>query len=197
MTSTNATDFAVEPRLRTGVDGLDDILGGGLPANHLYLLDGEPGTGKTTFALQYLLEGAANGERCLYVTLSESGAELAGVAASHAWNLAGIDVYELAAAAAVADEYTLFHPAEVELQETMKEVLEAVEAHVPARVVFDSLSEMRLLARDPLRFRRQILALKQFFVDARARCCCSTTAPRRMATCSCTAWRTGSWHSSM
>ena len=164
MTSTNATDFAVEPRLRTGVEGLDDILGGGLPANHLYLLDGEPGTGKTTFALQYLLKGAANGERCLYVTLSESSAELAGVAASHAWNLAGIDVYELAAAAAVADEYTLFHPAEVELQETMKEVLEAVEAHVPARVVFDSLSEMRLLARDPLRFRRQILALKQFFV---------------------------------
>src|SRR4029079_7368262 len=102
-----------------GVEGLDAILGGGLPANHLYLLDGEPGTGKTTFALQFLLEGVAGGERCLYVTLSESRAELSGVAASHGWSLSGIDIYELTAAAAIADDYTLFHPAEVELQETV------------------------------------------------------------------------------
>jgi circadian clock protein KaiC len=163
LSSTRLANFVPESRLRTGVAGLDDILGGGFPENHLYLLDGEPGTGKTTFAMQYLREGAAHGERCLYVTLSESRDELTGVAASHGWTLDGIDVYELAAAAAVADEYTLFHPAEVELQETMKAVLAAVETHSPKRVVFDSLSEMRLLARDPLRFRRQILALKQFF----------------------------------
>ena len=152
-----------ERRLLTGVEGLDEILGGGFPANHLYLLDGEPGTGKTTFALQFLLEGAARGERCLYVTLSESRAELQGVAASHGWSLDGIDIYELTAAAAIADDYTLFHPAEVELQETVRAVLSAVEEHSPMRVAFDSLSEMRLLARDALRFRRQILALKQFF----------------------------------
>ncbi len=152
-----------QPRARTGVAGLDEILGGGLPTDHLYLVDGEPGTGKTTLALQFLLEGATRGERSLYVTLSESRAELEGVAASHGWKLDGIDIYELSAAAAVEDEYTLFHPAEVELQETMKAVFGAVEEHAPVRVVFDSLSEMRLLARDPLRFRRQILALKQFF----------------------------------
>jgi circadian clock protein KaiC len=151
-------------RASTGIVGLDSILGGGLPTNHLYLLDGEPGTGKTTLALQFLLEGARNGEHGLYVTLSESTLELEGVAQSHEWNLDDIEIFELAAAgAAQPDEYTLFHPAEVELQETVTEVLEAVIAANPARVVFDSLSEMRLLARDALRFRRQILALKQFF----------------------------------
>jgi circadian clock protein KaiC len=151
-------------RASTGVAGLDSILGGGLPTNHLYLLDGEPGTGKTTLALQFLLEGAKTGERGLYVTLSESALELEGVAQSHGWNLDDIEIFELsAAAAAPADEYTLFHPAEVELQETVSEVLKAVSDANPSRVVFDSLSEMRLLARDPLRFRRQILALKQFF----------------------------------
>jgi circadian clock protein KaiC len=163
VTEKTLSDSEAERRLLTGVEGLDAILGGGFPANHLYLLDGEPGTGKTTFALQFLLEGATRGERCLYVTLSESRAELQGVAASHGWSLTGIDVYELTAAAAIADDYTLFHPAEVELQETVRAVLAAVEEHAPVRVVFDSLSEMRLLARDPLRFRRQILALKQFF----------------------------------
>ena len=152
-------------RARTGVEGLDDILGGGLPTNHLYLLDGEPGTGKTTLAMQFLLEGVAKGERGLYVTLSESAAELKAVAQSHGWSLDGIDVFELAkdSPRGIEEDYTIFHPAEVELQETVDEVLKAVEEHNPVRVAFDSLSEMRLLAREPLRFRRQILALKQFF----------------------------------
>src|SRR5947207_422260 len=101
VTEPTLSDSNLETRLLTGVEGLDAILGGGLPANHVYLLDGEPGTGKTTFALQFLLEGAARGERCLYVTLSESRAELEGVAASHGWSLSGIDVYELTAAAAI------------------------------------------------------------------------------------------------
>jgi circadian clock protein KaiC len=152
-------------RARTGVEGLDDILGGGLPTNHLYLLDGEPGTGKTTLAMQFLLEGVAKGERGLYVTLSESASELNAVAQSHGWNLEGIDIFELSKDSArdMEESYTIFHPAEVELQQTVDEVLKAVEEHNPSRVAFDSLSEMRLLAREPLRFRRQILALKQFF----------------------------------
>lgn len=157
--------LASPSRASTGVAGLDEILGGGLPINHLYLLDGEPGTGKTTLALQFLLAGAASGARGLYVTLSESRAELAGVAASHGWTLDTVDVFELATAEAEgADEgYTFFHPAEVELQQTMDAVLAAVDRSKASLVVLDSLSEMRLLARDPLRFRRQILSLKQFF----------------------------------
>jgi circadian clock protein KaiC len=152
-----------QQRASTGVAGLDDILGGGLPTNHLYLVDGEPGAGKTTLALQFLLDGRARGERGLYVTLSESRAELDGVASSHGWTLDGIEIFELSAEAVVEEDYTLFHPAEVELQQTVGAVLQAVEAQDPRRVVVDSLSEMRLLARDPLRFRRQILLLKQFF----------------------------------
>ena len=150
-------------RASTGIAGLDDILAGGLPTNHLYLVDGEPGTGKTTLALQFLIEGRRLGEKGLYVTLSESRTELNGVAASHGWNLDGIEIFELATEAAIEEDYTLFHPAEVELQQTVGAVLEAVERFQPKRIVFDSLSEMRLLARDPLRFRRQILSLKQFF----------------------------------
>ena len=152
---------------RTGVFGLDQILNGGLPRNHIYLIDGQPGTGKTTLALQYLLEGVRIGEPGLYVTLSESRAELSDVAASHGWSLDGVEIFELASERAQETEegYTLFHPAEVELQQTMDTVLGKIEATNPIRVVFDSLSEMRLLAREPLRFRRQILALKQFFSD--------------------------------
>jgi circadian clock protein KaiC len=153
------------PRASTGVPGLDDILGGGLPTNHLYLLDGEPGTGKTTLALQFLLAGAAQGARGLYVTLSETRAELEGVAASHGWSLEAVDVFELAPdeGGGLDEGYTLFHPAEVELQQTMDLVAAAVDRAGATLVVLDSLSEMRLLARDPLRFRRQILSLKQFF----------------------------------
>jgi circadian clock protein KaiC len=154
------------PLARVGVRGLDDILGGGLPRDRLYLLDGEPGTGKTTMALQFLMEGRDKGERGLYVTLSETAEELNAAASSHHWSLEGIQIVELAAVQGEsADEaYTLFHPAEVELQHTVESVLSEVEKHRPRRVVFDSLSEMRMLARDALRFRRQILALKQFFV---------------------------------
>ena len=158
---------AEQPRVSTGITGLDDILGGGLPTSHLYLVDGEPGTGKTTLALQFLLAGAALGERGLYVTLSETRAELAQVAASHGWTLDNIDVFELSAAemGGLEEGYTLFHPAEIELQQTMEAVLAAVERSRASLIVFDSLSEMRLLARDPLRFRRQILALKQYFAE--------------------------------
>lgn len=156
-------------RASTGVAGLDEILGGGLPTNHLYLVDGEPGTGKTTLALQFLLAGAARGERPLYVTLSESAVELREVATSHGWSLDAIHIFELSSEPSVALEegYTIFHPAEVELQQTIDAVLAAVERHAPSLVVFDSLSEMRLLARDPLRFRRQILSLKQHFAGRR------------------------------
>jgi circadian clock protein KaiC len=152
-------------RALTGIAGLDEILGGGLPTNHLYLLDGEPGTGKTTLALQFLLEGVSRGEKGLYVTLSESRAELEGVANSHGWTLDGIEIFELAeqGLGRTEDNYTIFHPAEVELQGTIDAVLKTVEKLNPKRVAFDSLSEMRLLAREPLRFRRQILGLKQFF----------------------------------
>ena len=163
LTATNAVREIA--RASTGIAGLDEILGGGLPANHLYLIDGEPGAGKTTLALQFLLEGARIGDRGLYVTLSESRQELLDVAASHGWDLTGIDMFELSSLGLsdAAEGYTLFHPAEVELQQTVDAVLKAVADHSPRRVVFDSLSEMRLLAREPLRFRRQILAVKQFF----------------------------------
>lgn len=153
------------PRARLGIQGLDDILGGGLPRNHLYLVDGEPGTGKTTLALQFLLEGVRLGERGMYVTLSESAEELKAVAQSHGWSLDGIDIFELSKDSGkdIEEGYTLFHPAEVELQQTVDRVLAVVKERNPLRVAFDSLSEMRLLAREALRFRRQILAIKQFF----------------------------------
>lgn len=147
----------------TGVYGLDTILDGGLPSGRLYLLDGLPGTGKTTLALQFLLAGAERGEQGLYITLSETKTELAEVAASHGWALGDIEVFELPAQEIGAEAYTLFHPAEVELQEVVDRLSATVERASARLVVLDSLSEMRLLARDPLRFRRQILALKQFF----------------------------------
>jgi circadian clock protein KaiC len=164
--SPEETANSARPKINTGVSGLDEILYGGFPANRLYLLQGEPGTGKTTLALQFLLEGRARGEHCLYVTLSETKDELGDVAESHGWSLQGIDLYELESTAQrlkPEEEYTVFRPEDVELADTMREVYEYVERVRPSRVVFDSLSEMRLLARDPLRYRRQILTLKQFF----------------------------------
>jgi circadian clock protein KaiC len=154
------------PRVETSVAGLDAILGGGLPGERLYLVEGDPGTGKTTLALQFLLAGARQGEPALYVTLSETHEELRAVADSHGWSLDGIAIHELSSDASLRAEtqYTVFHPSEVELGDTMNIVLATLERVRPRRVVFDSLSEMRLLARDPLRYRRQILALKQFFV---------------------------------
>jgi circadian clock protein KaiC len=150
----------------TGIAGLDDVLGGGIDPGRLYLVEGEPGTGKTTLALRYLLEGAARGERCLYVTLSESSNDLRLIAARHGWSLGDISLFELVPPEAILDperELTLFHPAELELSETSKLIFDRVNAVQPSRVVFDSLSEMRLLAQNSLRYRRQILALKHFF----------------------------------
>jgi circadian clock protein KaiC len=155
------------PKAGTGVEGLDDILGGGFPRDRLYLVEGGSGSGKTTLALQFLLEGARQGERGLYVTLSETEEELRGVAASHGWSLDGLTICDLAGSeeSLKADaQYTVFHPSEVEFGETTQAVLDEVERVQPARVVLDSLSEVRLLARDPVRYRRQMLALKQFFI---------------------------------
>jgi circadian clock protein KaiC len=127
----------------------------------MYLIEGHPGTGKTTLAMQFLLEGRARGEQTLYVTLSETSHELRAVAASHGWDLQGIEVFQLAASDGLKpnEQYTLYHPAEVELGETVKSLLDVVDRLRPTRVVLDSLSELRLLAREPLRYRRQILAL--------------------------------------
>ena len=155
------------PRLRTGVVGLDDVLHEGLIGGRLYLIDGNPGAGKTTLALQFLREGVRNGDRCLYVTLSETREELQAGAASHGWDLAGIEVLELVADESELDgeeHITMFQPSEIELTETTRKVIREVERLQPQRMVLDSLSEVRLLAQSSLRYRRQILALKQFFV---------------------------------
>jgi circadian clock protein KaiC len=168
MTDTIDTSASTErlPYARLGIPGLDAVLRGGLPRNRIFLIDGVPGTGKTTLALQFLLEGRAQGERGLYVTLSETTEELRAAAESHGWSLDGIEIVELSALTGEGSDeaYTLFHPAEVELQKTVEVVMAEIERQAPQRVAFDSLSEMRMLARDALRFRRQILALKQFFV---------------------------------
>lgn len=152
--------------ISTGVQGLDNVLAGGFPFGHLYLIDGDPGTGKTTLGIQFLMEGIRKGEAVLYITLSESEKELRQVARSHRWDLARIRIFELLPledSLRAEEQYTVLHPGEVELSETIKAILAQVEEVQPKRVVFDSLSELRLLARDPLRFRRQILALKQYF----------------------------------
>ncbi|HET9192233.1 MAG TPA: ATPase domain-containing protein [Vicinamibacterales bacterium] len=151
----------------TGIPGLDHILRGGLPRDRVYLLEGDPGTGKTTAALQFLRQGVGQGESCIYVTLSESANELNAVAASHGWTLEGIDIFELTPAdvrLGEDEQYTIFDPSEVELSDTIRAVIERVNRLNPSRVVIDSLAEFRLLAREPIRYRRQILALKQFFV---------------------------------
>jgi circadian clock protein KaiC len=159
------------PRISTGNPGLNDVLGGGLDRERLYLYEGRPGTGKTTLALQFLLEGARRGEPALYITLSETERELRLVAKRHGWSLEGVAIFELVPPETVLDpsqELTVLHPAEMELSETSQLIFEKVESLNPTRVVIDSLSELRLLAQSPLRYRRQILALKHFFAGRRS-----------------------------
>jgi circadian clock protein KaiC len=162
--ATGGNDHAL---VATGIEGLDDVLGGGFTPNRLYLIEGDPGAGKTTLALQYLLEGRSRGQRVLYVTLSETRAELEGVASSHGWALEGVDIHELMPSeeSLLPEAQTrMFHPSEVELSETTRAVLAEVQRLEPKRIVFDSLSEMRLLAQSPLRYRRQIMDLKHFLI---------------------------------
>ncbi len=157
-----------QTRISSGIPGLDDILVGGWPANHVYLVEGDPGTGKTTLALQFLIEGAQRGERVLYVTLSESKIELEGVAQSHNWPLTDVPIFEYTQgeeSLRPENEYSALHPAEVEFQDTMQGILKKVEEVRPARLVFDSLSEVRVLAGNSLRYRRQVLAFKHFFLN--------------------------------
>ncbi len=160
------TKFNDRQKCAMGVEGLDDVLGGGLPRNRIYLIQGDPGVGKTTLALQYLLEGVRLGETALYITLSETKEELEMVAESHGWDLKKINLFELASLEENLQgetESTFFHPSEVALNRTVKALLEEVTRVKPMRVVFDSLSEMRMLAETPLRYRRQISAVETLF----------------------------------
>ncbi len=157
-----------ERRISTGNEGLDNILGGGFDADRMYLYEGRPGTGKTTLALEFLLDGVCNGEKTLYISLSETQRELELVASRHGWDVSKVDIFELIPPETTLDrtqELTVLHPAEVDLAETTKLILDRVEEHSPQRVVIDSLSELRLLAQSSLRYRRQVLALKHFFAS--------------------------------
>lgn len=153
-------------RIDTGVSGLNDILSGGLPDRQMYLLEGDPGTGKTTLAMQFIMAGVRQGLEGLYVTLSESRAELEGSALSHGWNIKELPIAEFVPAEASLSpeqQYTVFHPSEVELAETIQKLTQLIGKVKPKRLVIDSLSELRLLAADTMRYRRQLLALKHFF----------------------------------
>ena len=155
-------------RASSGIAGLDDVLSGGLPRERIYLVQGDPGVGKTTLGMQFLIAGAARGERCLYITLSETAAEIREIVTAHGWSLDGIELVELSAvdpSSPLELENSLFEPSDVDLHETTRALLEHVERVKPSRIVFDSLSEMRLLAQSALRYRRQILRLKQYFAD--------------------------------
>lgn len=155
------------PRAATGIAGLDDILNGGLARNRLHLLEGSPGTGKTTIALQFLMAGAAAGEVGIYVSLAETERELRDGAASHGWDLDdNIVIVELIPPESVLDpqqHQSLLYSSDLELGETVQRIVDAIERLKPKRVVVDSLSEIRLLAQSSLRYRRQILALKHYF----------------------------------
>jgi circadian clock protein KaiC len=162
-----ANPVALEaPRLDTGTPGLNDILLGGLPPGQMYLLEGYPGSGKTTLAMQFIRTGVAQGEASLYITLSEPRSELEGSMHSHGWDPADIPIAEFTPAEASLspqEQYTVFHPSEIELATTVQRLTQIIEEVKPVRLVIDSLSELRLLASDAMRYRRQLLALKQFF----------------------------------
>ena len=169
---TMAASDTIPPRdvANIGIEGIDDILVGGFTRNRLFLVEGMPGSGKTTLAMQFLLAGAAAREPVLYVTLSETADELRAIAESHGWNLDGVHIRELTPSEnelETSEQNTLFHPSELELVDTTKRILADVEEIKPTRLVFDSLSELRLLAGNALRYRRQILALKHFFSKRR------------------------------
>src|SRR3954447_25560750 len=162
----NGSAFFCNKRCASGIEGLDDILNGGLPRDCFYLIQGDPGSGKTTLALQFLLEGVRRGESVFYITLSETRAELLKVARSHNWSLEGIPLLELSAIEQLLRpeaQTTVFHPSEMELTKVSKLLIDEAARMRPARVVFDSLSEFRLLAETALRYRRQLLNLKQHF----------------------------------
>src|SRR5947199_5462249 len=158
---------ALADKAKTGIWGLDNILSGGFSRGHVFLVEGAPGTGKTTVALQFLLEGVKAGEKCLYITLSETERELRDGAASHGWSLGeGIEVFELLPPESLLDseqQQSLLYSSDLELGETTKQIFEAVERARPHRVVLDSLYEIRPLDQSSLRYRRQILAIKHYF----------------------------------
>ncbi|HLO24295.1 MAG TPA: ATPase domain-containing protein, partial [Methyloceanibacter sp.] len=160
--------LAAEGPVSSGLQTLDYILAGGFAARRIHLIEGEPGAGKTTLGMQFLLEGRRMGERCLYITLSESKEELTHVAETHGWDLDGLDIFELVPPELSLDqerEQSIVYASDLELGETVQMVKDVVERIAPTRVVFDSLSEIRLLAQGALRFRRQVLALKHFFAQ--------------------------------
>jgi circadian clock protein KaiC len=168
----NANGRDVQDRLTTGIPGLDNVLAGGLPSGHIFLVEGEPGTGKTTLGLQFLMAGARAGERVLYITLSESAHELKVVAKSHNWSLDGISLFEYVpneSSLDPDDQYTAFHPSEIEFQDTIGTILKEIEENDPRRLVIDSLSDLRLLARDSLRYRRQVLGAETLFCESELR----------------------------
>ncbi len=154
----------------TGISGLDDVLLGGLPQRHLYLVEGESGTGKSTLGMQFLLHGARNGQRALLITLAEVAADLREIAASHGWSLKGLDIFELPPLqqAQIDEQQTVFPTAEVELSETTDQIVDVLRRKQPQRIVFDSLSELRFLAGGPVRFRYQMLVLSQVLAEIQA-----------------------------
>lgn len=156
----------IDSKLLTGIPELDVILRGGLPRGRIHLIEGKPGSGKTTIGLRYLMEGAKRGEKCLYLTLSETEKELRATAKSHDWSLEGIDICEIKPVeASLEDQQSVLFPSEVELGKTIHLITDCIDKYQPQRVVIDSMSEMRLLAEDPMRYRRQIIALKHFLLE--------------------------------